>query len=150
MNRKVLYNISFIYNWIKLIYITNSKGDGRPCVKVYEGRSIKWYYCESEVDLLNSFINLLKYDKKFLIFNVYGRRIYIPEDPKLFEVREELEEFEGVVYNLTQLLPLIKMCKEIHEYRRRVKVKLKSKVNAEEILKLGIKIINPIELPKLF
>ena len=42
-----------------MIYITDAKGDGRPCLKVYEGKVIKWYYCKSEEDLFSPFINLL-------------------------------------------------------------------------------------------
>ncbi|BDB98563.1 hypothetical protein [Saccharolobus caldissimus] len=133
-----------------MIYITDAKGDGRPCLKVYEGKVMKWYYCESEDDLFSSFINLLKYDKNFRIYNVYGKKVYIPNDPELFKVKEELEEFEGIIYNLSQLSLLIKISKEINGNRKKVKVKLKNKMNAEEVLKLGVKIMKPVELPRLF
>ena len=68
----------------------------------------------------------------------------------MFKVKEELEEFEGIIYNLSQLCLLIKISKKIKGNRKKIKVKLKNKMNAEEVLKLGVKITKPVELPRLF
>ncbi|PSN84800.1 hypothetical protein B9Q03_12870 [Candidatus Marsarchaeota G2 archaeon OSP_D] len=133
-----------------MIYITDSKGEGSPCLKVYDGNVLKWYYCNDERELFSSLINLLKGEKNFRIYNVYGKRIYIPHEPREFVVKEGLEEFEGVIYDLSKVLTLIKISKEVNLHKRFVKVKLKDKVNAEEILKLGIRIVKPIQLPSLY
>lgn len=68
----------------------------------------------------------------------------------MFKVKEELEEFEGIIYNLSQLCLLIKISKKIKGNRKKIKVKLKNKMNAEEVLKLGVKITKPVKLPRLF
>jgi len=68
----------------------------------------------------------------------------------VFKVKEELEEFEGIIYNLSQLCLLIKISKKIKGNRKKIKVKLKNKMNAEEVLKLGVKITKPVKLPRLF
>ena len=132
-----------------MMYITDSKADGSPCVKVYEGKVMKWYYCKDEGELFSSLINLLKGDKGFRIYNVYGKRIYIPENPEDFIVREVLDSFEGIIYNLKVITTLMKMSREVEWKRGLVKVRLKDKTNAEEILKLGIRIIKPLKLPAI-
>ena len=130
-----------------MMYLTDSKGDGSPCIKVYEGKVMKWYYCKDEKELFSSLINLLKGDKGFRIFNVYGKRIYIPENPEDFIVKEILDNFEGIVYNSEVIIPLVKMSRELVWKRGVVRVKLKEKTSAEEVLKLGVRIVKPIKLP---
>ncbi|MEM1627590.1 MAG: hypothetical protein QXV69_10105 [Sulfolobaceae archaeon] len=133
-----------------MIYITDSKGEGRPCVKVYEGRVLKWYYCKNEDELFSSLINLLKSEKNFRIYNVYGKKIYIPNNPKDFIVNEELQNFKGITYNLSSILLLTRISKKIRWKRGIITAELKEKVNAEEILKLGIRIIEPVKLPSFY
>jgi hypothetical protein len=131
-----------------MIYITNSKGDGSPCERVYEGKVMKWYYCGSERELFDSLLNLLRGDRGFVILNVYGKPIPIPDDPEDFVVRERVREFKGVAYNVKRLDELIRRSSKFElKGRRLVSAKLYEVVSAEEILRLGIRILEPFELP---
>ncbi|AWS00440.1 hypothetical protein [Metallosphaera hakonensis] len=132
-----------------MIYITDAKGEGEPCVKVYDGRVMSWYYCKDKNELFSSFINLLRYDNNFKIYNVYGKYIHIPDRPEMFEVTEILDEFQGIIYDLSQLLSLSMISDKLVWNRRKVRAKLRTKTNAEEILRLGIRVISPIELPRI-
>lgn len=133
------------------MYLTDFKGDIEPCVKVYEGKKLSWYFCEGEKELFQSLLNLIKVNKKPRIYNVYGREIYIPNDPEDFKVREEVENFKGIIFSYSQIVPLIPYISQASiinsKNRKLVKVKLKGRLNAEEVLKLGIQILEPVVLP---
>jgi len=133
-----------------VIYITDTTSGGEPCILVYVGKKMRWYYCRTEEELFISLIHLLNANKKFDIFNVYGKRIYIPNNPEEFRVKDELEEFEGILYNLPDIRSLIEISRELTWNKKKVNVKLRNKVNAEEILKMGIRIIKPVKLPRYF
>ncbi|MDT7902325.1 MAG: hypothetical protein RRE78_10690 [Acidianus sp.] len=130
-----------------MIYITTSKAEGKPCEKVYSDGRVSWYYCQNEEELFASLLNLISVDPNPKIYNVYGKRIYIPNDAKFFEVKEKFSEAEGIVQNYIQILKLMSISKELKVKRNVFKAKFAREVNAEDLLKLGIRIEKPIRLP---
>lgn len=130
-----------------MIYITTSKAEGKPCEKVYSDGRVSWYYCQNEEELFASLLNLISVDPNPKIYNVYGKRIYIPNDAKFFEVKEKFSEVEGIVQNYIQILKLMSISKELKVKRNVFKAKFTREVNAEDLLKLGIRIEKPIRLP---
>jgi hypothetical protein len=130
-----------------MIYITTSKAEGKPCEKVYSDERVSWYYCQNEEELFASLLNLISVDPNPKIYNVYGKRIYIPNDAKFFEVKEKFSEVEGIVQNYIQILKLMSISKELKVKRNVFKAKFTREVNAEDLLKLGIRIEKPIRLP---
>jgi len=133
-----------------MIYITTSKAEGRPCEKVYSNGRVSWYYCQNEEELFTSLLNLISVDANPKIYNVYGRRIYVPNDAKFFEVKEKFSEAQGIVQNYIQILKLISISKELKVKRNIFKAKFKIEINAEDLLKLGIRIEKPTRLPNFF
>jgi len=139
-----------------MIYITNSDGDPSPCQKVLDYR-LKWIFCKDTYSFYLSLLNLLTTSsKRFSVFNVYGNLIKIPNDPEEFKVRESLKEFKGVVQKdiLREIVSSQMFRKVIVKRSKNPKVwvivaELKHEENAEEILKLGIRIVEPIKLPNL-
>ena len=139
-----------------MIYLTNSDGDPSPCQKVQDFK-LKWVFCNDALSLYQSLLNLITTSsKKFSVFNVYGKLIEIPNDPEEFRVRESVRTFKGLLpkENLKEVVYSQKFRKIIIKRSRNPKFfvlvgDLKSEENAEEILKFGIRIIEPIKLPIL-
>jgi hypothetical protein len=134
-----------------MIYITDSKSNGDPCEKVYQGNKYSWYYCKDKSSLFASFINLLKNNTaNFKIINPYGKSILIPNNPSDFEIVDTIEEFVGIINDIKNINYLIQISKSIKIKNKFVKARLKTKINAEEILRLGIRIYKPIILPRIY
>jgi len=139
-----------------MIYITNSDGDPSPCQKVLDYR-LKWVFCKDTYSFYLSLLNLITTSsKRFSVFNVYGKLIKIPNNPEEFKVRESLKEFKGVVQKdiLGEIVSSQMFRKVIVKRSKNPKVwviiaELKHEENAEEILKFGIRIVEPIKLPNL-
>jgi len=139
-----------------MIYITNSDGDPSPCQKVLDSR-LRWVFCEDTYTFYQSLLNLISTSsKKFSVFNAYGKVIKIPNDPEEFRVRESVKTFKGLVLkeNLGGVVSSQKFRKMVVKRSRNPKFfvligDLKHEENAEEILKLGIRIIEPVKLPSL-
>jgi hypothetical protein len=62
-------------------------------------------------------------------------------------VKEKFSEAEGIVQNYIQILKLMSISKELKVKRNVFKAKFAREVNAEDLLKLGIRIEKPIRLP---
>lgn len=137
-----------------MIYITDSKGNGEPCKNVYIGKRYSWYYCMNNKELFDSLINLLRNDSEFRIFNVYGKQIIIPNNPNDFKIVDYIKEFTGLISdtkNLNYLLKsLIKVSNKIIIRGNKIEVSMKNTINAEEILRYGVRIFKPIILPRLY
>lgn len=139
-----------------MIYLTNSDGDPSPCQKVLDFK-LKWVFCNDTYSFYQSLLNLIgTSSKKFSIFNVYGKLVKIPNDPEEFKVRESVKTFKGLVLkeNLEEVVSSQKFRKILVNRSRNPKFfvlvgDLKREENAEEILRLGIRIVEPIKLPKI-
>lgn len=139
-----------------MIYLTNSDGDPSPCQKLLDFK-LKWVFCNDIYSFYQSVLNLITTSsKKFSIFNVYGKLIEIPNDPEEFRVKESVKTFKGLILKekLGDVINSRKFRKIIIKRSRNPRFfvligDLKREENAEEILKLGIRIVEPIKLPSL-
>lgn len=137
-----------------MIYVTDSDGNGEPCVKVHEGK-FKWYFCKDEKELLFSLTNLLKTSTlKFKIYNVLGKEIPIPNNKKYFEIDLKVNDFSGIAYNPIKALRIIKEA-EIKSLKldfkpKYIHVKFRKSIDVTDIIKLDIRIVDPIEIPNLY
>ncbi|WP_149564983.1 hypothetical protein [Sulfuracidifex tepidarius] len=134
-----------------MIYISNADGDGSPCIKVYQGKSLSWWRCEDENSLYSSLLRLLQTSsKRFVLRNVYGNVTYIPDDPRFFAVDTKTDYLKGIMHNPVPIEEIASKgnVKRV-TYRRKVVDIWGKAMNVEEFLGLGIRVIEPFKLPSL-
>ncbi|MGC9105404.1 MAG: hypothetical protein ACP5HQ_03135 [Thermoprotei archaeon] len=67
--------------------------------------------------------------------------------PDDFVIKERVREFKGVVYNAKGVNALIRASSRLELRGRVVRAKLRREVNAEEVIRLGVRILEPFRLP---